>query len=296
METRPDYYDDFKCIAGECNHNCCIGWEIDIDDDTLKKYKCHKGELQKKFQSSIALKPTAHFILGENERCPFLNNNNLCELITKCGEDMLCQICSDHPRFYNDVYGITEKGIGLSCEAAAKLILEKGSPFRLIYDGDSPCEDFFEFRNRIFSILQDREKSINERIAGLLAFADVTLPLKEIDWIDVYKKLERLDDAWDKYLESADGISFDIPEQLALPCEQLLCYFIYRHLSGALEDFLFAERIQFAILSCLVIVSLNKTKTLEEMLEVSRLYSSEIEYSDQNIDVLLDILNEYNEK
>ena len=296
MEIRPDYYDDFKCIAGECKHNCCIGWEIDIDDATLEKYKCHKGELQKKLQSSIALKPTAHFILDENERCPFLNNDNLCELITKCGEDMLCQICSDHPRFYNDVYGITEKGMGLSCEAAAKLILEKDSPFRLIYDGDSPCEDFFEFRNKIFSILQDREKSINERIAGLLAFADVTLPLKEIDWIDVYKKLERLDDAWDKYLESADGISFDIPEQLALPCEQLLCYFIYRHLSGALEDFLFAERIQFAILSCLVIVSLNKTKTLEEMLEVSRLYSSEIEYSDQNIDVLLDILNEYNEK
>lgn len=296
MEIRPDYYDDFKCIAGECKHNCCIGWEIDIDDATLKKYKNIGGELQKKLQSCIALKPTAHFILGENERCPFLNDNNLCELITKGGEDLLCQICSDHPRFYNDVCGITEKGVGLSCEAAAELILRKVSPFRLICDAPIPNEDFFNLRNEIFAILQDREKSINERIAGVLAFADAALPLKEINWIEVYKKLERLDTVWDEYLNSTDCISFDIPENLALPCEQLLCYFIYRHLSAALEDFLFSERIQFAVLSCLVIVSLNKTKTLEEMLEVSRLYSSEIEYSDQNIDVLLDILNEYNEK
>ena len=296
MEIRPDYYDDFKCIAGECKHNCCIGWEIDIDDATLKKYKNIGGELQKKLQSCIALKPTAHFILGENERCPFLNDNNLCELITKGGEDLLCQICSDHPRFYNDVCGITEKGVGLSCEAAAELILRKVSPFRLICDAPIPNEDFFNLRNEIFAILQDREKSINERIAGVLAFADAALPLKEINWIEVYKKLERLDTVWDEYLNSTDCISFDIPENLALPCEQLLCYFIYRHLSAALEDFLFSERIQFAVLSCLVIVSLNKTKTLEEMLEVSRLYSSEIEYSDQNIDVLLGILNEYSEK
>ena len=30
----PDYYRDFKCSAGNCKHSCCIGWEIDIDEDT----------------------------------------------------------------------------------------------------------------------------------------------------------------------------------------------------------------------------------------------------------------------
>ena len=28
----PNYYNQFKCIAEKCHHNCCIGWEIDIDD------------------------------------------------------------------------------------------------------------------------------------------------------------------------------------------------------------------------------------------------------------------------
>ena len=31
----PSYYKKFKCIADKCHHNCCIGWEIDIDDEAL---------------------------------------------------------------------------------------------------------------------------------------------------------------------------------------------------------------------------------------------------------------------
>ena len=36
--------------------------------------------------------------------------------------------------------------------------------------------------------------------------------------------------------------------------------------------------------------------SFKEKLEIARLYSSEIEYSDENVDILLDLLNEYNEK
>ena len=32
---KPDYYDEFQCIADKCSDNCCTGgWEIDIDEDT----------------------------------------------------------------------------------------------------------------------------------------------------------------------------------------------------------------------------------------------------------------------
>ena len=34
----PSYYKEFRCIADKCNHSCCKGWEIDIDDETYKKY------------------------------------------------------------------------------------------------------------------------------------------------------------------------------------------------------------------------------------------------------------------
>ena len=34
----PDYYPLFRCIADRCRHNCCIGWEIDVDGDSLAAY------------------------------------------------------------------------------------------------------------------------------------------------------------------------------------------------------------------------------------------------------------------
>ena len=32
----PDYYSEFSCIADKCSDNCCIGWEIDIDENSLE--------------------------------------------------------------------------------------------------------------------------------------------------------------------------------------------------------------------------------------------------------------------
>ena len=32
MLVYPDYYPEFRCSASACKHNCCIGWEIDIDE------------------------------------------------------------------------------------------------------------------------------------------------------------------------------------------------------------------------------------------------------------------------
>ena len=141
--VRPDYYDSFRCIAAECRHNCCIGWEIDIDDETLEKYKAIGGDLGAELRKNISLEPCAHFILQSGERCPFLNGQNLCHLILQGGENMLCQICRDHPRFYNQPYGVPEAGVGLSCEAAARQILMSPRPVSLLSDEPLPQNEFF---------------------------------------------------------------------------------------------------------------------------------------------------------
>lgn len=297
MVIRPDYYDDFRCIASECQHNCCIGWEIDIDGDALNRYNNEQGVIKEALRRNIALDPCPHFILADNERCPFLNNQNLCELILQGGEDMLCQICRDHPRFYNDLYDVCEMGVGLCCEAAAKIILTKKDPTRLIVEGGRlPQNEFFNKRNQIFAILQDRSLPLSLRINKILDYVGVTLKPQDKDWLSIYKTLEQLDEKWGERLNSVDFINQEIPADLEVPYEQLIWYFIYRHLSGAIDDFMFAERVQFAILSCYIINSLSELNTLNEILEIARMYSSEIEYSDQNVYILLDELGEYNKK
>ena len=50
----PDYYDKFICVADECNHNCCIGWEIDIDNDTYYLYENTIGNIGDKLRKHIA--------------------------------------------------------------------------------------------------------------------------------------------------------------------------------------------------------------------------------------------------
>lgn len=96
--TKPDFYDSFKCRAGECTDSCCIGWEIDIDDETMRKYENENDSLSVKL-NRFTDREKQCFILTEDDRCPFLKSDGLCELILTKGEDMLCEICREHPRF-----------------------------------------------------------------------------------------------------------------------------------------------------------------------------------------------------
>ena len=39
----PSYYKEFRCTADRCADSCCIGWELDIDEDTAAYYEQVKG-------------------------------------------------------------------------------------------------------------------------------------------------------------------------------------------------------------------------------------------------------------
>ncbi len=286
----PDYYNAFACIAADCKHNCCIGWEIDIDKDTYAYYKSVPGAFGARLNSSICAGETPHFALGENERCPFLNKSGLCDIITELGEDKLCQICSDHPRFRNDYDDRTEYGLGLCCEAAAKLILTKREKTELVWqNGDRISTEeagFFAFRARVLSVLQNREKSMQSRIKTLLAQYDIHLPEKSLaQWCAFYKSLEQLDAAWTERLQTAQENAY-VPGDAML--EQLACYFIYRHLAGGLEDGRFTERIAFALHATRFICALSTSEA--DFLEIARMYSAEIEYSEENTEAVLSVM------
>ena len=98
----PDYYGKFKCIADKCKHSCCVGWEIDIDEESLERYNLIEGEFGERIRKNIAYNAESpHFITDESEKCPFLNRYGLCDMITELGEESLCEICAVHPRFRN---------------------------------------------------------------------------------------------------------------------------------------------------------------------------------------------------
>ena len=299
----PDYYEDFACIAGECKHSCCVGWEIDIDEETLARYEAVEGEFGKRLREGIErTRDGACFRLCEDERCPFLNENGLCDIILNLGEEALSQICTDHPRFCSFYSDRTEIGLGLCCEEAGRLILSQQGKMRLTVlqdDGEEEPlswdeKEFFRIRTLVFALAQDREKSISDRLQGLLDAFGIVFPRKSFaEWIDFYLTLESMDSAWTELLTGArDFAGTDGEDGWEIAWEQLLCYFLYRHISDAYADI--GQRVFFSVLSVSVIRRLfsylrerDGAETEEVLVELCRLYSSEIEYSEDNTEALM---------
>lgn len=311
----PNYYKAFHCIAGRCRHSCCTGWEIDIDKPTHTLYQGISGTFGARLSESIEIDSgNAYFRLDAQERCPFLNRENLCDIILTLGEDALCQICRDHPRFRSFFSDRTEIGLGLCCEAAGELLLGSAEKMHLVpLEGTENAADtnlteaeqrFFAFREQVFAVLQNRTQCIDDRLQAMLALCHTTLPQKTpAQWASFFLQLERLDDAWTQNLQelqtaSTVDLSLALPGETDIFFEQLAVYFIYRHLAGALEDGALAARAAFSVLSVQIISYLcqlyfgkHGVLPLAAVVEFARLYSSEIEYSQENMDTLLAILH-----
>lgn len=274
----PGYYPRFRCIGGACRHSCCVGWEIDIDEDTLDYYEGVEGDFGERLRAGIC---DGAFRLDAEERCPFLNREGFCDIILTLGEDALSQICSDHPRYRNFFSHREETGLGLCCEAAAELILAETGPFTevLLWDDGEEEEP------------TDWERHLLQKRAGLMALAQeggrvAVLPEKsEEEWRAVFLSLERMDEAWTARLQRPWQTP---PPELHKPLERLLLYFLYRHLPGAENERELSARAAFAQLCCQLAGALSRD--FADLLETVRLLSAEIEYSDENVDILLKLL------
>ena len=307
----PSYYNKFKCLAEQCKHNCCIGWEIDIDSETLAYYKNIKGPLGKRLKNGIfETETSAQFILTEDERCPFLNEKGLCDIITELGESSLCNICADHPRFRNYFSDRVETGIGLCCEGAADIILntKEKADFILLDDdgGDETASDgekeFFTFRKELFSIITDRSVSVRERIKTMLNYTGVSIGEKtNRELAEIYLKLERLDSEWEEKLNGLINYngSFDLPcdENIEIAFEQLAVYFLQRQLPIFFENsndsagvIFTAVSVKFIMALCSVVLAERNKLTVDDIAQIARMYSAEIEYSDENTEALIEMI------
>ena len=288
----PDYYPAFRCIAGNCQHSCCIGWEIDVDIPSMQRFLQVEGSLGDRLRESID-RENGCFRLGEGERCPFLNQEGLCDLIIGLGEDCLCQICADHPRFRNFLSDRTEMGLGLCCEAAAELILTRQEPVGFLTledDGgtEEPDAAFLAFRDKLFAIVQDRSLPMVQRVEQMLHACGISFTVDYAHWAAFLLELERLDETWAQVLQRLHEPEQPIDKRWEIPLEQLLVYLLFRHLAGALED----GDVQGRVAYCALMWYLLRRMLRNDLTELARLYSSEIEYSDENLIALLEEIDQ----
>lgn len=195
----PKYMLTFKCIGSSCIDTCCAGWDINIDEDTYKKYTNCTGELKKIVQGKFRENKNSDdylnrgfMILKEHNKCPFLNDNLLCDIHGGVGEENLCITCKRFPRVYNIIDDIYEKSGLASCpEICTKAFLNKDKmefveieesvdesaiEIRRIIDtevfqeSDSLIQYFWDIRVNSINIMQNRNFSIEERLSILKYF------------------------------------------------------------------------------------------------------------------------------
>lgn len=271
----PTYYRNFRCIADKCKDNCCIGWEIDIDTSAAEYYEKVKGDFGDKLKANINKDKVCSFILN-GERCPFLNEKNLCEIIINLGEDKLCQICRDHPRFFEWYSDVKEGGIGLCCEEAARIIVTNKDAFST-YDvvcDDEGCDDYNESfynmlifaRDEIISTLENDNLSLGQRLNNVLSYAiEVQFcadnyiydPMQINDaypaditsadikgFLESFSCLEPIDENWQDYIKDMTAKTDRLRDKLSektedfdLYLKNIAVYFIWRYfLKGVYDD------------------------------------------------------------
>ncbi len=282
----PKYYNEFKCIAEKCNHSCCIGWEIDIDEAALCKYRASKHPYASEVLNSIEQGESAHFRLCEGERCPHLDKKGLCRIILNLGEGFLCDICREHPRFYNQTQNGLEVGLGLACEEACRLILNSDSYGDIIEIGEAEAGNKFEFdprilRNRVYSLLSDRKTDYNQRLLNIYREFSVTPEkLSDSEWKSVIAELEYLDNSHRDMFSCYSSKLFVCAEQ-EKTLERALAYFVYRHCTAAQSEEEFNSLLGFCLFCERLLASLLRNGG-EDVLTLARIISEELEYSEQN--------------
>ena len=306
--TKPDYFDRFRCLAGNCPDSCCKDWEVQVDADAAQCYQALSGPLGDDLRRILREEDSETFMIISDGRCPMWRQDGLCRIQAELGEDALCKTCREFPRLTHDYGDFMELGLELSCPEAARLILNQPAAF---VTADIPGSGDREYdpeamtilkatRQRALELLDDLHRPVGQALALLLLYGcqiqgeldggelapfdpDAALEAaRELaqpgdPLVPFFQSLEILTDTWAARLRSPAPADWDSRTPA------LAQYFVSRYWLQAVSDFDLYSRVKFMVIACLVLKQLGG-----DFLESAQLFSKEIENDADNMDTLLD--------
>lgn len=141
--TKPDYFDRFRCLAGECPDSCCKDWQVQVDEASARRYRALPGALGEELRAALRQEDGETYLTVQDGRCPMWRRDGLCRIQAELGESALCETCRQFPRLTHDYGDFVELGLELSCPEAARWILEEKSCYvtEKNPDGEDPEYD-----------------------------------------------------------------------------------------------------------------------------------------------------------
>lgn len=320
----PDYFDRFHCIADKCPRNCCVGWEVVVDDDTAAYFAGVPGPFGDRLRAGLTADGEGErCFVRQNRRCPFLDGRNLCEIYQVLGEEHTSRTCRLHPRFTEDYGCVRETSLSASCPVAADLLL--GSEEKLTFPATGELEAgerwtdaweplLFACRARALAILQTRSLPIRTRFTWFLLFSNEVqsaldeeqteglqdlceaygdlpeeLPALELTGPGLFpaalKTLERLEILEEDWLPLLRAA--EAAPRRKLPdwmLERMAAYFVFRDFCKAVRDGDLLSRAEFAVLAPLCVEHLSAAGIAPQ--ETLYRFCREIEHDPDNLAAL----------
>lgn len=307
---KPDYYDRFRCLAGNCPDSCCKEWEVQVDSHAAAFYRKLSGALGDDLRRVLRCEDGETYITIADRRCPMWRQDGLCRIQAELGEDALCRTCREFPRLTHDYGDFVELGLELSCPEAARLILDGTAACvaeKVSGDGEAEydteaMEILKTTRQQALALLDDFGRPIWQTLALLLLYgcqaqgtldggeaalfdpdaalesaAELSQPGNAAEVISFFQSLEILTKTWEMRLLSPAPSDWD-SRTLALAR-----YFVGRYWLQAVSDYDLYSRVKFMVIACLLLRQLGG-----DFVETAQLFSKEIENDADNMDALLD--------
>lgn len=179
-----EFFTEFQCVGGECPDTCCRGWNIYVDEESMKKYAQLPEVLRYQVLENIMEKDGKNMMKLDGEGCcPFLNSCGLCDLYEMISPDALCDTCQLYPRKIVNYYDTMMLTVSLSCPEVVRQLLEKKDTlgFRYVEDDtyvDTTDADWLWYNELInglvitVEILQERNVPLWKRLHLVLDISE----------------------------------------------------------------------------------------------------------------------------
>ena len=210
---KPFYYDDFKCIAGDCIDNCCHAeWEISIDKKTYKKYRKLKGQWGNKINNNIGRirSNISDLRYGKiklkDKGCSLLDEKGLCTIHANLGVGYLCNTCKFYPREITKLGEIYERNLFMSCPEVARYFVRHKENFYFNM-GEEELSDL----DKDYII----DKSYDEKLYNLLWDSrSLAMEIIQFKEIEIWKRIIFLKMLTDKVQKLIDEENYENYEKV----------------------------------------------------------------------------------
>lgn len=317
----PDYYNKFQCIADKCRDTCCRSWEVDVDEDTFYYYKVQEGEFGKYLNAHLHEDDDYKYIpMKEDGYCPFLTKEGLCDIYCHLGEQAMCQVCQEYPRYYMGVGDYEQIDLSLSCMEVGRLLFLHHGPihYEKSEDEEEPWETITESEHRrLENILRIRDELVKQAQSGmerilvpdfdLLSSTEAGVELLpdavfDTDLRRIIASFEILDDRggellknleahYDEIVSSEAEFRKQYEDLLPVLFSRFAVYLIYRYtidsfyekdLSGEIR--LWNRSLRLMLLLCMQYYQTEKAFGVGPMINLAHTFSRQIEHSDENME------------